>query len=140
MCLSKEAQMELRTYSVLYYNAEYREICSHEEVATYEEANELLHKDAQEAYQRSKISGNPKLIERKGFAHLVNEDGNEWTWHIVHFVAAKEQFRKLQEERERYLAIAYNAIRLGQLDERFSKRELLKELGCSEKEYEAIMD
>lgn len=36
--------------------------------------------------------------------------------------------------------IAYNAITLGQLNERFNEAELLKELGCSKEEYNKIMD
>lgn len=40
---------------------------------------------------------------------------------------------------ERMLNIAYNAIVLGRLDEKYSKEELLEELGCSEEEYDEIM-
>ena len=35
--------------------------------------------------------------------------------------------------------IAYNAICLGQLDERYDKEDLICELGCDEEEYDEIM-
>lgn len=41
---------------------------------------------------------------------------------------------------ERMLTIAYNAIVLGGLEERYNKEELLEELGCSEEEYDEIME
>ena len=46
---------------------------------------------------------------------------------------------RLQEERTRFLTIAYNAICFGQLDEMYDKERLLEELGCSEEEYDEIM-
>lgn len=39
----------------------------------------------------------------------------------------------------RYLTIAYNAICLGQLDERYDEEDLIYELGCDEEEYGEIM-
>ena len=39
----------------------------------------------------------------------------------------------------RCLTIAYNAICLGQLDERYNKEDLICELGCDEEEYDEIM-
>ena len=48
--------------------------------------------------------------------------------------------KKLKDERNKFLTIAYNAICLGQLDEVFEKDSLLKELGCTLKEYEEIME
>ena len=43
--------------------------------------------------------------------------------------------------KERLLTIAYNAIILGQLDERYdAKEELCSELGCSEEEFDEIME
>ena len=55
------------------------------------------------------------------------------------FSGYEKEIERLKEERNRFLIIAYNAICFGQLDERFSKDELLEELGCSEEEYEEIM-
>lgn len=40
----------------------------------------------------------------------------------------------------RYITIAYNAICLGQLDERYDKEDLIYELGCDEDEYDEIME
>ena len=51
----------------------------------------------------------------------------------------KNENQRLTEERRRFLAIAYNAIVLGQLDEIYDKEQLLDELGCSEEEYDEIM-
>ena len=48
------------------------------------------------------------------------------------FSGYEKEIERLKEERNRFLTIAYNAICFGQLDERFSKDELLEELGCSE--------
>lgn len=45
-----------------------------------------------------------------------------------------------EEKANRMLTIAYNAICLGQLDEKFNKEELLNELGCTEEEYDEIME
>lgn len=45
-----------------------------------------------------------------------------------------------REKTDRMMNIAYNAIVFGQLDERFSEAELLKELGCSKEEYNKIMN
>lgn len=39
----------------------------------------------------------------------------------------------------RYLNIAYNAIIFAKLDQLYSKDKLLKELGCTEEEYDNIM-
>lgn len=51
----------------------------------------------------------------------------------------EETIEKLQEERNRFLTIAYNAICLGQLDEIYDEDRLLKELGCTKEEYDEIM-
>ena len=51
-----------------------------------------------------------------------------------------KKIQQLEKERNRFLTIAYNAICLGQLDERFSKDELLRELGCNEEEFAEIME
>lgn len=40
----------------------------------------------------------------------------------------------------RMLNIAYNAICLGQLDERFDTEDLCEELGCTEEEFNEIME
>ncbi len=40
----------------------------------------------------------------------------------------------------RYQTIAYNAIRLGQLDEQYDKEDLCCELGCTEEEFDEIME
>ena len=45
-----------------------------------------------------------------------------------------------KEKANRMLTIAYNAIDLGQLNERYDKDDLLCELGCTEEEYEEIME
>ena len=47
---------------------------------------------------------------------------------------------RLKEERNRFLTIAYNAICLGQLDEQMSVERLLEELGCTEEEWNEIMN
>lgn len=52
----------------------------------------------------------------------------------------KDEIEKLKKERERFLTIAYNAICFGQLDELYDKERLLKELGCTEEEYDEIME
>lgn len=52
----------------------------------------------------------------------------------------EETVEKFQEERNRFLTIAYNAIVLGQLDEIFDEDRLLKELGCTKEEYDEIME
>lgn len=52
----------------------------------------------------------------------------------------KDEIKKLERERERFLIIAYNAICLGQLHELYDKERLLKELGCTEEEYDEIME
>ena len=51
-----------------------------------------------------------------------------------------EKLQQLQEERRRFLTIAYNAICLGGLDEIYDKDRLIAELGCSEEEYDEIME
>lgn len=40
----------------------------------------------------------------------------------------------------RYQTIAYNAIALGQLDEQYDKDDLCCELGCTEEEFDEIME
>ena len=45
-----------------------------------------------------------------------------------------------QKKMERFAAIAYNAIDLGQLDEQYDKDDLLDELGCTEEEFDEIME
>lgn len=56
------------------------------------------------------------------------------------FNGYEKEIERLKKERDRFLTIAYNAIVFGQLNERFSKDELLQELDCSEEEYEEIME
>lgn len=56
------------------------------------------------------------------------------------FSGFEKEIESLKEERNRFLTIAYNAIVFGRLDKQFSKDELLKELGCSDEEYEEIME
>lgn len=51
-----------------------------------------------------------------------------------------ELINQLEAERNRFLTIAYNAIKLAQLDEQYSEGELLRELGCSKEEYDEIME
>lgn len=50
-----------------------------------------------------------------------------------------ELYKKLENERNRFLTIAYNAICLGQLNEIYNENKLLKELGCTKEEYNKIM-
>lgn len=45
-----------------------------------------------------------------------------------------------KEKANRYLTIAYNAICLGKLDELFNRQTLIDELGCTEEEYDEIME
>ena len=45
-----------------------------------------------------------------------------------------------KEKANRYLTIAYNAITFAQLDELYDKDRLLEELGCTEEEYNEIME
>lgn len=52
----------------------------------------------------------------------------------------KEEEIDYKEKSKRYLTIAYNAICLGQLDEVYDKERLLEELGCTEEEYDEIME
>lgn len=52
----------------------------------------------------------------------------------------KEEEIDYKEKARRYLTIAYNAICLGQLDEVYDKERLLEELGCTEEEYDEIME
>lgn len=47
--------------------------------------------------------------------------------------------RELQEECQRYKTIAYNAIVEGQIEERMSHLDVLRELDMSEEEYQAIV-
>ena len=52
----------------------------------------------------------------------------------------QKELKKLEDERNRFLTIAYNAICLGQVDEQFeSEEDLYKDLGCTQEEYEEIM-
>ena len=51
-----------------------------------------------------------------------------------------KKIQQLEEERNRFLTIAYNAICLGQLDEQYSKNKLLRELGCTEEEFAEMME
>lgn len=51
----------------------------------------------------------------------------------------KEEEINYKEKARKYLIIAYNAICLGQLDEQYDRDHLLKELGCTEEEYDEIM-
>lgn len=48
--------------------------------------------------------------------------------------------KKIRDERNHFLLIAYNAICLGQLDEIFDENRLIKELGCTKEEYKEIME
>lgn len=50
-----------------------------------------------------------------------------------------ELYKKLENERNRFLTIAYNAICLGQLNEIYNENKLLQELGCTKEEYNKIM-
>lgn len=52
----------------------------------------------------------------------------------------EKKYKEYKEKTNRYLTIAYNAITLGQLDELYSKEELMNELGCTEEEYNEIME
>lgn len=53
----------------------------------------------------------------------------------------KEEEIDYKKLANRYLTIAYNAICLGQLDEIYAdKEQLMNELGCTEEEYDAIME
>ena len=52
----------------------------------------------------------------------------------------EKEIKKLKKERERFLVIAYNAICFGQLDEMYDEDELLEELGCTQEEYDEIME
>ena len=45
-----------------------------------------------------------------------------------------------EKKSERFAAIAYNAIALGQLDEQYDKEDLCCELGCTEEEFDEIME
>ena len=54
--------------------------------------------------------------------------------------SSEQKAKKAETERERFLSIAYNAICVGQLDERYSEKRLLEELGCSKEEFEKIMN
>lgn len=45
-----------------------------------------------------------------------------------------------KEKSRRMLTIAYNAICCGQLDEIYDRDDLMCELGCTEEEYEEIME
>ena len=56
------------------------------------------------------------------------------------FYGYEREIERLKEERNRFLAIAYNAIVLGQLDEIYDKEKLLDELGCTEEEFKEIME
>ena len=47
--------------------------------------------------------------------------------------------RELQEEVSRYKTIAYNAMVEGQIEERMSHFDVLRELDMSEEEYQAIV-
>lgn len=49
------------------------------------------------------------------------------------------QIDKLRAERDRFLTIAHNAIYLGELDVRYNEDRLLRELGCSQEEYDEIV-
>lgn len=49
-------------------------------------------------------------------------------------------YSKLEVSSERLLAIAYNAIVFGQFDEMYDKEKIFKELGCTEEEYNFIME
>ena len=52
----------------------------------------------------------------------------------------QEEIERLKEERRRFLCIAYNAIVLDGLDQRYDEEILLKELGCTKEEYDEIMN
>jgi hypothetical protein len=74
-------------------------------------------------------------------------DGQDYSLERYNLVKEDEEadvdtaeLKRLKEERNRFLTIAYNAICLGQLDEQYSEEHLLKELGCSQEEYDAIME
>lgn len=45
-----------------------------------------------------------------------------------------------KEKAMRYLTIAYNAITFAQLDEMYDRERLIEEIGCTEEEYDEIMD
>lgn len=51
----------------------------------------------------------------------------------------KQEF-DYKEKANRMLTIAYNAITLAQLDEQYDKEDLMRELGCTEEEYNEIME
>lgn len=76
--------------------------------------------------------------------HLVETDeyyDNE-PWNLQQILANVNLMIPVrpQEKINRFLTIAYNAIRLSQLDEIYDKKRLLKELGCTEEEYDEIME
>lgn len=52
----------------------------------------------------------------------------------------QEEIAKLTEERNKFKTIAYNAIVLDGLDQRYDEEILLKELGCTKEEYDEIMN
>ena len=45
-----------------------------------------------------------------------------------------------KEKAMRYLTIAYNAITFAQLDEMYDRERLIEEIGCTEEEYDEIME
>lgn len=55
-------------------------------------------------------------------------------------IPKEETLEDVKAERDRFLAIAYKAITLGQLDEQYSEKALLHELGCTKAEFDKIMN
>ena len=52
----------------------------------------------------------------------------------------KEEEIDYKEKAMRYLTIAYNAITFAQLDEMYDRERLIEEIGCTEEEYDEIME
>ena len=77
-------------------------------------------------------------------------EGSKWDWgHYFYTLESALKYivlecfdykDEIEKEKNRFRTIAYNAIVFGELDEQFEEDTLLYELGCSQEEYDAIMN
>lgn len=77
-------------------------------------------------------------------------EGSKWDWgHYFNTLEGALKYivlecfdykEEIEKEKERLKTIAYNAICFGELEEQHDEDVLLYELGCTQEEYDAIMN
>ena len=78
-------------------------------------------------------------FDNVGFNGEIWACEDEWDDNENSVIDTIDDIEDYKEKYQNMKNIAYNAICLGQLDERYDKEDLICELGCDEEEYDEIM-